>query len=211
VPLPSIGFGQIYRSPTSSVLSARSDSCYPSRLTPFPSLGSTDCRLRFASTDCNHHRSTWTLLDGVPSHFPSRRQQVLPSSCVTPIPVCTCSSDPGRLSGACPSASRNAALTEPIMKAPSSEFRNSIAWLSGSLSMLRAVGRPITTQDSLMTARLSSIMWDFHPPGYIRRFPFTTSCRVLPPSTGLLGARVKSVCIWWCFFFVSYFYARITI
>ena len=78
------------------------------------------------------------------------------------------------------------------MKAPSSEFRDSIAWLSGSLSTLRDVGHPITTQDSLMTARLSSIIWDSHPPGYVRKFQFTTSCRELPPSTALLGARVQS-------------------
>jgi len=41
-------------------------------------------------------------LHGVPSHFFSWRQQVLPSSCVTPIPVRTCSLDSGRRSGSLP-------------------------------------------------------------------------------------------------------------
>ncbi len=129
-------------------------SCRPSRRTSFPSLGGTSVALvAFAP-----RRTSAPPRPGVghpvsPAGILPRKRQDLPSSWGTPIV---------RLHMFLPTPAgllapdQYGAATWPLVcqqqRLPRKVFRSSIAWLSDSLSTLRRMGYPTTTQDSLPAA-----------------------------------------------------------
>ena len=99
------------------------------------------------------------------------RRQDLPSSRETPIAHSPCSSTPAGLH----TPYRNGAAARPPLRErrglPHWDFRGSIAWLLGSLSTLRRVGRPTTTPDSLPGAGKALLGGLGYPQGLAERFP----------------------------------------
>jgi hypothetical protein len=132
LPIPRVLAGRVPRLPR--YYQGTATSCHPSRRTSFPSLGGTTGTRPLRS----RRRGVWTASSlGLVARYPRPgllpwRRQDLPSSWGTPIPVCSCSPTPA---GRCvPDQLRNAraAPAKGTTKAPTmSDFRGSIAWLSG--------------------------------------------------------------------------------
>jgi len=142
-------------SPASSVLSKRYDALPPSRRTSFPSLGGTSVALVvFAS-----QRTSEPLGPGVgnpvsPAGSSPRSEQGSPKFLGNP--NCPFAHVPIRRRQDCLHQTITVAAAWPLViegqRLPRKVFRRSIAWLSDSLSTLRNVGYPSTTQDSLPVA-----------------------------------------------------------
>ncbi len=142
-------------SPASSVLSKRYDALPPSRRTSFPSLGGTSVALVvFAS-----QRTSEPLGPGVgnpvsPAGSSPRSEQGSPKFLGNH--DCPFAHVPIRRRQDCLHQTITVAAAWPLViegqRLPRKVFRRSIAWLSDSLSTLRNVGYPSTTQDSLPVA-----------------------------------------------------------
>ena len=151
--LPSAGSSGA-SSPASMVLSRRYDSLPPSRRTSFPSLGGTSAALALFAP----RRPSAPPRPGVgrpvsPAGNLPRKRQDLPSSwgisivrlhMFLPTPAGLLAPDHYGVA-AWPPVGEQQRLLRKV-------FRRSIAWLSDSLSTLRRVGYPTTTQDSLPAA-----------------------------------------------------------
>jgi len=127
--------------------------CRPSRRTSLPSFGGTTGALvRFApdATECCGARA-WSWSPGTSGRgaLPWRRQG-LPSSWGTSISVCPCSQTPA---GRTPLTRDGASAWSPLetrrRRRRETDFRGSIAWLSGSLSTYHVTVTRLTAQDSL--------------------------------------------------------------
>jgi hypothetical protein len=110
-----------------------------------------------------------------PGSLPWRRQD-LPSSWGTPIPVCPCSSTPA---GQCVPDHLQDTRLAPVTgttKAPTtSDFRGSIAWLSGSPPTYHDVGYPSPRKAGFQV--LVRLSWTgFHPQGSCKRFSTHFMC-----------------------------------
>jgi hypothetical protein len=151
---PPLGLPRDRNSPASPVLSRRYDALPPSCRTSFPSLGSTSVAPAISLLDGRVHRRglelvTRCLQPGI------RRgaNRVLPSSWGTPIVrLHMFQSDAGRTAYTRPYSAAAWPLVIERQRLPRKVFRRSIAWLSNSLSTLRDVSYPSTTQDSLPVA-----------------------------------------------------------
>jgi hypothetical protein len=157
--LPSPGSSRALVPPFRRYYRGTATSCRPSRRASLPSLGgATGTRGGLLPSPPRVPAPGLGLVTRYPRPrwLPWRRQD-LPSSWGTPIPVCTCSFDPGRPVRPWHGGTYRVAPAKGTTKAPTTQnFRGSIAWLSGWRPTYHDAGYPSPRKARFQVLRSSS-------------------------------------------------------
>ena len=169
--LSSTGSARAFVPPLQRYYQGTATSCRPSCRVSFPSLGSAT-GARIFSLPPPLRAATSGL--GLVTRYPRPgilpwKQQELPSSWGTPIPVCTCSPTPA---GRCVPTNCGTLAWPPLRERRRhrrEDFRGSIAWLSGSPPTCHDVGYPSPRKTGFQA--LVKLSWTgFHPQSSYKRF-----------------------------------------